>query len=582
MQLANTPAPPSEPPPARRAPEAAPGAAGPPAGPPVRLLRYYAVASFLAVAAATVVLAVLFERLAVRELRELQQQHHVALARAATNALWPQLAQFLDSARALEGTALRGHSQSELVREALARQFAGTGVLRVKIYDLAGRTVFSTEAEQIGEDQSHNPGFLSARAGRPATDITRRDRFNAFEKEIAPADIAESYVPIGGSPGAAAAVLELGSDASALLRRMRDTRDTVIASVAAALLALYAALLLVVRRAERVIRAQEAQRARDEESLREARRELARSEELHRALVEHSSDAVVLLGADLTVRHATAPVERILGRSEASLVGGRLGEIACEPHREAFESWLERLAHGPEASLRFEFESDHPQSGRRYFEATATNLLAHPAVAGIVVNMRDITERRQAEREVRRLALYDGLTGLARRDLYHEHTRKALAQAKRYGERLGILFLDLDGFKEVNDRLGHDAGDLVLQAVAARLREVLREGDTLGRFVLRKPEKQIARLGGDEFTVLLNRLKRPQDAGAVAQRLLEAVAQPYLVEGRPVAVTVSIGIALFPQDGADVEELLRRADDAMYRAKQAGKNTYRYWNEPRP
>jgi len=545
--------------------------------PAFRLLRYFSLASFFAIATATVVLATLHERLAERDLIEAQEQHHIALTRVAANTLWPHFSEFVRSAAALDNKALQSHPEIARLHQAVVQELAGTHVLKIKIYDLAGRTAFSTEAKQIGEDKSKNAGFVSARGGKPATELTHRNQFSAFEQTVENIDVVSSYVPIRrvGSD-AVEAVFEIYSDISPLLRRIHDTRNTVIASVTAVLLALYAVLFFIVRHADSVIRRQELQRRRDEENLREARREIARSEEFHRALVEGSSDAVVLLGADLIVRHATSPVLRILGRTEASLVGSSLAQFACDPHRESFAEWLAALASRSGTIKPIEFECDHPETGRRYLEAAATNLLSHPAVHGIVINIRDITERKQAEAQMRWLALYDGLTGVAKRDLYSEQVRKAIAQAKRHDEPLAILFLDLDGFKRVNDTLGHDAGDMLLKAMAARLRETLREGDTVGRYVAQKAEDHIGRLGGDEFTILLTRLKRPEDAGAVARRILATVSRPYGLNGQQATITASIGIAVYPQDGTSLEELIRRADDAMYLAKQQGRNTYRF------
>jgi PAS domain S-box-containing protein len=558
---------------------AASGVLAKPSGFP--LLRYFSLASFVAIAAVTVALTVAYERLAERDLIEAQEHHHVALTRVAANTLWPRFAEFVRSSAALEATALKSHPETARLHQAVLQELAGTQVLKVKFYDLPGRTVFSTEANQIGEDKSRNAGFLSARGGISASELTHRNRFSAFEQTVENVDVVSSYIPIRRGD-AIEAVFEIYSDISPLLSRIRETRNTVIVLVTAVLLALYAALFFIVRHADQVIRRQELQRRQDEESLREARREIARSEEFHRALVEHSSDAVVLLGADLIVRHATAPVARILGRAEASLVGSALGACACEPHRDVFEGWLRAVAASTEVAQPVEFECDLPETGRRYLEAAATNLLSHPAVHGIVVNMRDITERKQIERQVRRLALYDGLTGLSKRDLYSEQARKAIAQAKRYQEQLAIMFLDVDGFKSVNDTLGHDAGDTVLRELALRLRETLRDSDTIGRHILNKAEDAIARLGGDEFTILLTRLKQPEDAGTVARRILETVSRPYPLLGREVAVTVSIGIAVYPRDGENLEDLLKHSDDAMYLAKARGKNTFQYYSKAAP
>ena len=538
------------------------------------LLRYFSLASFAAIAVVTVTLTLAYERMAERDLLEAQEHHHVTLTRVAANTLWPRFAGFVRESAALDAPSLRSRPETAQLHDAVVQELAGTPVLKVKIYDLSGRTAFSTEAKQIGENKSENAGFLAARAGTPASELTRRNQFSAFEQTVENVAVVSSYIPIRAD-GSVVAVFEIYSDISLLLSRIRETRNTVIALVTAVLLALYAALYFIIRHADHMIRRQELQRQRDEESLREARREIARSEEFHRALVERSSDAVLLLDADLTVRYATSPVVRILGRTEASLSGSSLSACACELHREALEAWLTAISSRPEAPHPIEFECDHPEEGRRYLEAAATNLLSHPAVRGIVVNIRDITERKQAEMQVRHLALYDGLTGLARRDYYAEQSRKSIAQARRFKENLAVLFLDLDRFKHINDTLGHEAGDTLLKEVAARLRETLRGSDTIGRHVS-KTEDRISRLGGDEFTILLTRLKRPEDAATVAGRVLAAVGRPYVLGGQQVTITASVGIAAYPQDGEKIEELLRCADTAMYQAKQQGKNTYRF------
>lgn len=547
--------------------------------PAFRLLRYFSLASFIAIAVATATLTYFYEHLAERNLIGAQEQHHVTLTLVAANTLWPRFAGFVRATSTLDTNALKSHPEMAQLRQAVVQELAGTPVLKVKIYDLAGRTAFSTDAAQIGEDKSKNAGFVSARGGTPASELTHRNQFSAFEQVFENVDVVSSYIPIyrRGS-NEVEAVFEIYSDISRLQAQIHETRNLVFVLVTAALLALYAALFLIVRHADAIIRRQELQRRQDEERLNEARREIARSEEFHRALVERSSDAVVVLGVDLNVRYATAPVVRILGRQEASLVGFSLVACACEPHRKAFGEWLGTIAPRSETVPPIEFECDHPEKGRRYLEAVATNLLAHAAVRGIVVNIRDITERTQAEMQVRRLALYDGLTGLARRDFYLEQSRKAIAQASRFNENLAILFLDIDRFKHINDTLGHDAGDTLLKEVAARLRETVRDVDTIGRHAPNKVEDSISRLGGDEFTILLTRLKQADNAGSVARRILEAVSRPYRLNAEDVTITASIGIASYPRDGANVEDLLRCADTAMYQAKQQGKNTYRFYS----
>jgi diguanylate cyclase (GGDEF)-like protein len=179
--------------------------------------------------------------------------------------------------------------------------------------------------------------------------------------------------------------------------------------------------------------------------------------------------------------------------------------------------------------------------------------------------LRDAAE--QLERNARRLefmAHHDGLTQLPNRSMLQDRVRRAASVARRHGRRIALLFVDLDNFKSVNDTLGHSVGDQLLQVVALRLQGCVRQEDLL------------ARLGGDEFCVLLENIDSPEDAGAVAQKLLDALAEPYRVSGQNLSVPASIGIACLPEDGTDMEELLKSADIAMYRAKAGGRNSYRY------
>jgi diguanylate cyclase (GGDEF)-like protein/PAS domain S-box-containing protein len=172
--------------------------------------------------------------------------------------------------------------------------------------------------------------------------------------------------------------------------------------------------------------------------------------------------------------------------------------------------------------------------------------------------------RKQAERNLQFVASHDPLTGLFNRAMFSQRLQQALAQAHRHGRRLAVLFIDLDGFKHINDTLGHDAGDVLLSDLAMRLRECMREGDTLGR------------MGGDEFVVLIEAYKEDTQLLDVARKVVETVAQPFLLHEGRYQVTASVGISAYPQDGGDAAELLKNADIAMYRAKQQGKNNFRF------
>lgn|GEM_PF-731933 len=556
----------------------------PDAQPVFRLLHYFSIASLITILVATVLLTALQQRLAVRDLIRAQEEHNILLTRSVARGHINEFSELIGSTSSLDTDRLRAHPQVARMQQLVQREFSGSTVLKVKIYDLSGRTVFSSDPGQIGEDKSANAGFQSARDGQPASELTHRNEFSAFEQKVENVDVVSSYVPIRSRDGnAVAAVFEIYSDTSPLLSQIRETRNTVFLQVTAVLVALYLALFFIVRHADRVIRMQETRRRRDEEKLQEARKAVARSEQFHRALIEKSSDAVLLLGDDLRVKYSTPANARVMGISEERIAGIALPEFVNEPYREPVARWLVTANAAPGQMQRVEFEARHEALGDRYFVATATNLCDHPDVGGIIVNIRDFTERRRAELEVQQHARFDGLTGLARREYFVQQMRKSIGRAARNNEVLALMFMDLDGFKSVNDNLGHDIGDLLLKEVSARIRSVLRQDDEIGLGEYADEEKnRAARLGGDEFTVLLGGLDQPASAGVVAERMLAAISAPYVFGDVVARVTLSIGIAVYADDGLTCEELMKKADAAMYTAKQQGKNKVCFATKPRP
>jgi diguanylate cyclase (GGDEF)-like protein len=216
---------------------------------------------------------------------------------------------------------------------------------------------------------------------------------------------------------------------------------------------------------------------------------------------------------------------------------------------------------------RLELRLRHRDGGWRWVEAVGTNLLADPDVGGIVTNARDITERKRLGEELAHQAFHDRLTGLPNRALFLDRLEHALARAARGSDPLAVLFLDLDGFKIVNDTLGHDQGDALLATVAGRLRGCVRPGDT------------VARLGGDEFTVLLEGANADA-AVQVAERIARRLQLPIQLDGHELIVGTSVGLALRAGPDDRPDELLRDADVAMYAAKQRGKGSYAIF-EPR-
>jgi diguanylate cyclase (GGDEF)-like protein len=199
------------------------------------------------------------------------------------------------------------------------------------------------------------------------------------------------------------------------------------------------------------------------------------------------------------------------------------------------------------------------------------------AGAWISGTIQDVTDQAHAQARIQYLASYDNLTGLANRRLFRDQLERAIAGARAKGHMLGVLFMDLDRFKRINDTLGHSAGDQLLQVIAERLRAHVRGSDVVGRIDLDE-QPAISRLGGDEFTVLLSKLAQPEDAGDVARRILRAIPEPIDLAGQSVSLSASIGIAVYPVDGEDVETLVKNADAAMYAAKEQGRDNYQFFS----
>jgi diguanylate cyclase (GGDEF)-like protein/PAS domain S-box-containing protein len=280
------------------------------------------------------------------------------------------------------------------------------------------------------------------------------------------------------------------------------------------------------------------------------------------ALIERVSDMITVIDATGRISYQSAASHFVLGYEPEEMVGQEVLTLVHPEEQERLRRFFDEAASTEPGLLApIEFRVRHRDGSWRYLEVAANNLLADPSMRGLVAVSRDITHRVEREQELRRQALFDALTGLPNRALYMDRLVQACASSARRSDGIAVLFLDLDGFKVINDSLGHAAGDVLLRAVGERLTASLRPGDTVSRF------------GGDEFTILLEDIKVPADAFGVARRALDELHTPFIIEGREVYVTASIGVALrmFPGPVSQPEELLREADIALYQAKGAGK-----------
>jgi diguanylate cyclase (GGDEF)-like protein/PAS domain S-box-containing protein len=299
---------------------------------------------------------------------------------------------------------------------------------------------------------------------------------------------------------------------------------------------------------------------RDISERKRAQLELEKREQRFRALVEKSWSGVVLVNDDLAFSYAGASTARLLGYSEEDLVGTSFLGYVHPRERQATRRIFADLVAGRRQESQGELRFMHKSGTWVWLEGFAQNLLHDPSVGAIIINYRDISQRKATEKQLEYQAYYDALTGLPNRLLFRDRVVNALPQARRNRRALAVMYLDLDHFKLVNDGLGHSIGDALLSEVAMRLQGCIRASDT------------ISRLGGDEFTILVTEISDSDAAAGVARKILQCFTRPFRVEAHELFITASIGISLFPSDGDDVETLLKCADSAMYRAKELGRN----------
>ncbi|MBT6094110.1 MAG: EAL domain-containing protein [Rhodospirillaceae bacterium] len=278
------------------------------------------------------------------------------------------------------------------------------------------------------------------------------------------------------------------------------------------------------------------------------------------------NDAVIIMGADRCVRTVNAACERITGLTSDEMVGCAppfISPLQNDGNLEAMWARVENEGHwtGEYWTRR--------KDGVAYAERLSISRITDETgdIHQFAAVLSDVTRRKKDEEKIRYQASYDTLTGLPNRELFMDRLGQAIASTRRLHHKMGLIFIDLDGFKMVNDSLGHDIGDLLLKEAAIRLERSIRDTDT------------VARLGGDEFTVIMPNLEDPRLIQVVAQRILDTLADTFVLAGQECFISGSLGITVFPDDAKTVSDLLKNADTAMYLAKEEGKANYQFYTE---
>ncbi len=421
------------------------------------LTRYFSTLSFVLIVMAGGILGNYYRNNAVHQLIAATEAHNAAMTTVFRNSLWSRFTQFLELSYLRDLDSLRHADESLTLRQAVVRMMADTTIVKAKIYNRDGLTILSTDPAQIGESRKTNAGFIAALSGQAISELTHRNSFDSFDGTLAEIDVVSSYVPLTNDAGHVEGVIELYQDVTATLKQINQTLWRISLIVFTVLAALFLLQLLVVRRAQGILRQQ--------------------------------ADELETSNRELDQR-----------------VQARTAELQAE-----------------------------------------------------------VAERRNAEIRLDHLAHHDPLTGLPNRLMFAEQLRHSLSLAARNQRQLAVLFVDLDRFKEVNDTLGHAIGDELLVAVTQRLVAHLRTADTL------------ARLGGDEFICVIEDLKDSHEAQRVAEKLIELLSQPFTIQAHELFVAASIGICLYPDDGEDVDTLVRNADTAMYQAKAHGRSRSHFY-----
>ena len=647
-----------------------------------KLLRYFTSASLVAFVVVAMLLGYVFRTLSVDALINGYQSEHTNHARIIANEMWDGHFGPLVEAMADKPSAqLAAAPQIPALHQKVLKLLDGTKIYKIKVYDLRGRTVYSTELSQIGEDKSDNAGVLAGLRGLSSSELVHQNQVSSFEGARQDHDVIESYIPrYDPATAQVSGVFEIYRDATSVLVEVRQRQWVLVAAVMALLTLLYLVVFTIVKRAQDRIIDQDRERQ-------QARQALALSEDRWKFALEGAGDGVWdrnlktgevtfsrrykeiygfaadelehgaedwdarvhpedmarldadraayfagdkpnyanerrmqckdgswkwilsrgmvvardaqgqplrMIGThtDITERHEREEALRlastvILTMDEAVIVTNMRNEIiSVNPAFTVITGYvadevigrspklLSSGAHSPKfyqdmwrqlaATGSWHGEiCNRRKSGKLFIEWLSIKQVrdAQGLPTHCVAVFSDISERKASEARMQHLAHFDVLTELPNRALFSDRLRQALAKARRNKTRLALMFMDLDKFKPVNDQFGHQVGDLLLQEVARRLCScVRRESDT------------VARIGGDEFVVMLPDLETVQAATLVAKKILDALNRAFDIGGHQIQISSSIGIAIFPDHGSDETLLLKRADAAMYRAKEGGRN----------
>jgi len=419
-----------------------------------RLLRYFTITCSITSLIIAITLGMILNTFQVRSIIHSAEDQNVLMSRLLANTIEVAVPNYLDTPDLIDPQSLRNRPIVQELTTLFRSMTVGLKLLKIKIYNTEGLTLYSSDSSQIGESRTNNPRFLhAANKKEAASKLSARDEFTAFSGVLFNVDVVESYIPILSDEKHIIGVFELYTDVTHLRTHIKEEIIWVSMIVISIFILFFFILLLIILRADSVIKNQ-----------------------------------------------------------------------------------YQKL------------EKSHQ-----------------------TIEKRTETLFKQAN--------YDDLTKLANRVYMYGQLKHELMLAAKHKTTLAFLFIDLDGFKNINDRHGHDVGDKVLKTIARRFMECVNEQDSQYRSIDSYSSSTVARHGGDEFSLVIPDLSNPQDVDIFAKEIISVCSKPLTIKNKELTLGASIGIALYPSDGDEPNTLMRNADLAMYQAKQEGKNTFRYFTD---
>lgn len=305
-------------------------------------------------------------------------------------------------------------------------------------------------------------------------------------------------------------------------------------------------------------------------NLKKTKGDLEKSQDQLQSIIHNVMDGIITIDETGVIHGFNPAAEEIFGYSHQEALGGNVKMLMPEPDRSRHDAYIGRYLQTGQSrvlGVRGREVTAIRKNGEQFPLEMSVSEMMLGGMRYFIGIVRDITERKLVEQKLAHFAHHDYLTDLPNRILFLNSLGNSVLLAKRNKYKVAALFLDLDGFKRINDTLGHDAGDQLLQEVASRLKKVIRASDT------------VARIGGDEFTFVLHNIGSGENAALMADKIITVLSAPFDLKGQRCHVGGSIGISLYPDDADDVDKLVRQSDEAMYLAKQSGKNTYRFYRD---